>query len=182
MLNIPNIISFGRLVLVPVIVWLLLDCRYQTAFWTFVAAGASDAVDGMIARKFDIKSVIGGYLDPLADKALLVSVYVTLGYQAEIATWLVILVVFRDLVIIGGAILFQSLVGPVKPRPLFVSKINTAAQIVLAALVLGGLGLDARIPVMELVSTYVVAVTTLLSGAAYVVKWGRHANAMEPPR
>ena len=178
-MNAPNFISFSRLLLVPLIVWLLLRGHYFFAFWTFVAAGLSDAVDGFLARRMNSQSVIGGFLDPLADKALLMSVYVTLGYQGMIATWLVILVVFRDLVIIGGALLFQTLNGPLRPHPLMISKINTAAQIVLAALVLGGLAFEMRQMGIERILSFIVGGTTLLSGAAYVIKWGRHASAME---
>ncbi len=179
-MNAPNLISFIRLLLVPVIVWLLLRGHFQFAFWAFVAAGLSDALDGFLARRMNVQSVIGGFLDPLADKALLVSVYVTLGYQGSITTWLVILVVFRDLVIIAGAVLFQTLNGPLQPQPLLISKLNTAAQIVLAALVLGGLAFELRDLNVELVLSFFVAGTTLWSGTAYVIKWGRQASAMEP--
>lgn len=177
-MNLPNAISFGRLLLVPLIVWLLLDGHYAGAFWTFVAAGVSDAVDGLVARRLGLRSVIGDFLDPLADKVLLVAVYVTLGYQEHIATWLVILVVFRDLIIIGGAFLIHILAGPFKPSTLFVSKVNTTAQIILAAIVLSGLGLDSRWPLAEMAFTYGVALTTLLSGGAYVVRWARRAESM----
>jgi cardiolipin synthase len=179
-LNLPNAISFGRLVLVPLIVWLLLGGHYAEAFWTFVAAGVSDAVDGLLARRLGLKSAVGDFLDPLADKVLLVSVYVTLGYQEHIATWLVILVVFRDLIIIGGAFLIHIIYGPFKPSTLFISKVNTTAQIILAAVVLSGLGLDNRWPMIEMLATYTVALTTLLSGGAYVTKWARRTDALEP--
>jgi cardiolipin synthase len=173
--NLPNLITFGRLFAVPVMVWLLLRGQYPAAFWLFVAAGISDAVDGFIAKRFRAVTVLGSYLDPLADKALLVSVYVTLGEQGHMPVWLVILVVFRDVLIVGGAILFETLTHALTMEPLLISKINTAAQIVLAAVVLAGLGLDLQPNAVSDVLMGLVALTTVLSGGAYVVTWTRRA-------
>ncbi len=182
----PNLISLARLLAVPVTVYLLLIGSYRAAFWLFVAAGVSDAIDGIVAKRFGATSEVGTYLDPLADKALLVAVYITLGYVDQIAVWLVILIVFRDLLIIGGAILFQTLTQSLKMEPLLVSKTNTAAQIILAGVVLADLGLELStrvvilsLPIVVEVLVYVVTATTLASGAAYVVKWGRMAVTME---
>lgn len=175
----PNIITFSRLAAVPLAVWLILNDQILFAFWLFIAAGISDAVDGYIAKRFDAVTVLGSYLDPLADKSLLVSVYITLGVVGYLDNWLVILVVFRDLLIVGGALVFQTMTQSLIMQPLFVSKINTFAQIVLAALVLGagGYNVDAGV-VMEMM-LIIVAVTTFLSGLMYVIKWTQKANAME---
>lgn len=169
-----NIITLGRLLSVPVIVWLIIDGSMLPAFALFVVAGISDAVDGFLARRFDQRSELGGYLDPLADKALLVGVYVTLGHVGHLPAWLVILVVFRDVLIIGGAVLLYMFTDELRMAPLTISKANTAMQIVLAAVALGviGLGLDDRGATAALV--YVVGATTALSGAAYIVQWSRH--------
>ncbi|MCB2103015.1 MAG: CDP-alcohol phosphatidyltransferase family protein [Rhodobacterales bacterium] len=179
MLSLPNILSIARILSVPLIVWLILERAYQPAFWLFVAAGLSDAADGFIAKHFDARTEIGAYLDPLADKALLVGIYVTLGVSGCIETWLVILVVFRDILIIGGALLYQTLNHDLTMRPLMVSKVNTVAQITLAALVLGlkGFGLDDGLALAVLVP--LVAATTLVSGTAYVYTWTRRAMMME---
>lgn len=178
----PNLISLARLLAVPLAVWLILSDKLAAAFWLFVAAGVSDALDGFIAKNWGVRTVLGGYLDPLADKALLMSVYVTLGYRGQIESWLVILVVFRDVLIIGGAILYHTLTQSLKMQPLFISKLNTAAQIALAAVVLAhlGLGIDERGLVSVLV--HVVAATTFLSGAAYLVVWGWRILRMEDIR
>ena len=175
----PNLISLARLLAVPLAVWLIVSDKFAAAFWLFVAAGVSDALDGFIAKNFGRRTVLGAYLDPLADKVLLVSVYVTLGLHGHIVNWLVILVVFRDLLIIGGALLYQTLTLSLKMRPLLISKLNTAAQIALIAVVLAhlGLGIDDRGAIALLV--YVVAATTFLSGAAYVAIWGWRAARME---
>jgi cardiolipin synthase len=176
----PNLISLARLLAVPLAVWLILTDRYGIAFWVFVAAGVSDAIDGFIAKHFGARTVLGGYLDPLADKALLVSVYVTLGYRGQIENWLVILVVFRDVLIIGGAILYQTMTQSLKMQPLFISKINTAAQIALVAILLGKLGLGVVNDYgLTAALVYIVAASTLLSGGAYIAIWGWRIFRME---
>lgn len=175
----PNLISMGRLLAVPVAVWLILTDRLTGAFWLFIAAGLSDGVDGYLARRYDLRTVIGGYLDAIADKALLVSVYVTLGAQGYLPPWLVILVVFRDLLIVGGAILYRLSGGTLTIRPLMISKINTGLQIALIGVVLAELGLGLAYPQLTSVLTDVVGATTLLSGAIYVAIWGWRIARME---
>lgn len=179
----PNLISLGRLLAVPVAVWLLLRGDHAQAFWVFIAAGVSDAVDGFIAKHFDAETELGTYLDPLADKALLVGIYVTLGHSGDLPLWLVIMVVFRDLLIIGGAMLYQTLTQELKMEPLMVSKVNTAAQIVLAGAALFVLGwdMDGFWSTFIAAMHWVVGATTVASGGAYVWTWGRRALAMERP-
>ncbi|MGE0117111.1 MAG: CDP-alcohol phosphatidyltransferase family protein [Dongiaceae bacterium] len=169
----PNLISLARLLAVPLAVWLIIQDRYGLAFWVFAAAGVSDALDGFIAKQFGLRTVLGGFLDPLADKALLMSVYVALGYRDQVETWLVIIIVSRDILIIGGAILYQTLTQSLTMQPLFISKINTGAQIALAALLLAKLGLDVSTDygVVAAASLFVAA-TTILSGTAYIAIWG----------
>lgn len=172
-MSLPNFISLGRLLAVPVAVWLILSGKFGIAFWVFIAAGISDAVDGFLAKRMNAQTELGKVLDPLADKALLVAVYVTLGQAGHLPVWLVILVVFRDLLIVGGIILSHTLGRPVRMRPLLVSKINTGAQIILAGGVLAGLGLDLRVDQLILPMVYLVAATTAISGGAYLVTWAR---------
>lgn len=179
LVNLPNLISLGRLMSVPVITWLVMESRMAAAFWLFVAAGATDAIDGFIAKRFDSRTELGAYLDPLADKALLVSTYVTLGITGLLPGWLVTLVVFRDLLIIGGALLIHTLRQTLTMQPLLISKLNTAAQIALAALVLAGAGLGFAAPDLRTALCVLVTVTTFLSGAAYVVAWGRRTPDMK---
>lgn len=167
----PNLISLGRLLAVPLAVWLMLGDHFTAAFWLFIAAGVSDALDGFIARHFSKRTKLGGYLDPIADKTLLVSVYVTLGLRGHIEDWLVILVVFRDLLIIGGAILYQLVTQSLRMQPLFISKLNTLAQIMLAGFVLAQLAYGIADERILTLMVHVVAATTFLSGAAYVVTW-----------
>ena len=112
--TIPNLITIGRLCLVPLIVWLILAPHPLAAFLVFIAAGVSDAVDGFLARQFNLRSDLGAYLDPLADKALLVSIYVSMAALGEIPVWVTILVVSRDFLIVGGVVLSWML-GPPMP-------------------------------------------------------------------
>ncbi len=175
----PNIISLARLLAVPVTVYFILQGAFLPAFWLFVAAGISDALDGFLAKHLNAVSVIGEFLDPLADKALLVSVFIALGYLDQVAMWLVILIVFRDLMIIGGAILFQTLTQSLEVNPLYISKINTAAQIVLACTILAQLASGWEAVAVTMALTLFVGATTFLSGAAYVIKWGWMAILME---
>ncbi len=176
---VPNLITLARLLCVPVTVYLLLERYFPAAFWVFLAACLSDAVDGFIAKQFGVTSVVGSFLDPLADKALLVGAFLTLGIIGHIAAWLVILVVFRDLLIIGGAILFQTVTQSLRMEPLLVSKVNTVMQFTLVGLVLARLGLELPLGSAEAVLTYVTAATTLTSGALYVVIWGLRAATYE---
>jgi cardiolipin synthase len=177
--QIPNLITLARLLAVPVTVYLILLGELLPAFWIFVAAGISDAVDGLLAKRLNLVSEIGAYLDPLADKALLMGVFITLGYVGQVPVWLVILIVFRDVLIIGGAILFQTLTHSLHVKPLFISKVNTAAQITLAATVLARPALGVALEEVPEILTMIVAMTTFLSGAAYVIKWGWMAATME---
>jgi cardiolipin synthase len=177
--NVPNVITLARLLSVPLTVWLILEARFAAAFWVFVAAGISDAVDGFIAKRFDSRTRLGALLDPIADKALLVAVYVTLGATGHLDAWLVILVVFRDLLIVGGYLLVQALTQPMRSEPLIVSKVNTALQILLVGVLLAQLGLGVEPGATVAALVYTVAATTVLSGAGYLVRWTRALAGLE---
>lgn len=177
-MSIPNIITLGRILLVPIVVWAISQGLMWLAFVLFLAAGVSDAVDGFLAKRFNMTTVLGAYLDPLADKALIVSIYVTLGVNGLIPRWLVILVVSRDILIIGGIMLSWVMGSPLKIKPLLVSKLNTVAQIAFACTVLASLGFHFEIPLLTLLLTGLVAALTLLSVAAYVAEWVRHMNSV----
>jgi cardiolipin synthase (CMP-forming) len=172
-LSLPNLISLGRLLLVPLAIWLIVGGHYGAAFWVFIVAGVSDALDGFIAKHFDRRTRFGALLDPAADKALLVSVYVTLGLAHQLWTSVVILVVFRDVLIVGGFLLIQAFAVPKQYDPLYISKINTGLQIALIAFVLARLGLGADAGGIDNVLSFAVVATTVLSGLSYVVRWAR---------
>jgi cardiolipin synthase (CMP-forming) len=178
-LSIPNLITLARILSVPIMVWAIMTGWMLAAFILFLAAGLSDAIDGYLAKRFGMTSELGAYLDPLADKALIVSIYVTLGVAGEIPRWLVILVVSRDIMIVS-AVLLAWLVGkPLPMKPLLVSKLNTAAQIVFAGIVLAALGLHFAADWLISAAMGVVTLLTLLSVAAYVREWVRHMGSDE---
>jgi cardiolipin synthase (CMP-forming) len=178
-LSIPNLITLARILSVPIMVWAIMTGWMLTAFLLFLAAGISDAIDGYLAKRFAMTSELGAYLDPLADKALIVSIYVTLGVSGEIPRWLVILVVSRDIMIVG-AVLLAWLVGkPLPMKPLLVSKLNTAAQILFAGIVLATLGLRFEAEWLVYAAMAAVTLLTLVSIAAYVREWVRHMGSDE---
>lgn len=174
--SLPNLITVGRLILVPVVVAMIAAQAWTSAFAVFVAAGVSDGIDGFIAKRFDARSELGAYLDPIADKALLVSIYVSLAVEGILPGAVAILVVSRDLMIVGGVLVSLVLEQPVEIRPLAISKLNTVVQILLAALVLGakafGIGLDGWLSWMIGLMTAL----TLASMAAYLAQWFRHMS------
>jgi cardiolipin synthase len=171
--TIPNLLTVLRFLLVPVVVWAIADGHHILAFAVFVIAGFTDGLDGFIAKKWNLSSRLGAYLDPLADKALLVSIFVALGVTGAIPVWLVVAVVSRDALILG-AVIVSGLMGRTLPiRPLFVSKLNTVAQILLAALVLAHLAFGFNLSRPSAVMVLVVAALTAVSAAAYLVAWLR---------
>src|SRR6185437_13734129 len=126
--SIPNFITVGRILLVPIIIWAIASNQMELAFAVFIVAGVSDAVDGFLAKRFNMTSDLGALLDPLADKALLVSIYVALGIWGAIPPWLVILVVSRDFMIVAAVMVSWLFDKPVAMKPSMVSKLNTVAQ------------------------------------------------------
>lgn len=173
--DIPNIITAFRFLLVAPVVILLLQGRFAAALVVFGVAGFSDALDGFLAKHYGWQSRLGGLMDPLADKLLLVSSFVTLGWLGWIPAWVVALVILRDLVIVAGAIFYNMRIEQVEAEPTMVSKLNTAAQIFLVLAVIFSLGVQ-TIPVFWIdMLLYSVLVTTLWSGLDYVWIWGRRA-------
>ncbi len=181
MISIPNIISVTRLLSVPLIIWLIVSDLLGLAFWVFVFAGLSDAADGFIARRLNATSALGEIIDPLADKALMVSIYVALGLQGLLPPWLVIVVVTRDVLIVAVFLVSAALDQRIETSPLRISKLNTAAQITLAALVLGEVGLGIGTVSLVTWTGYIVAATTVLSGFGYLIRWMRSAASTTEP-
>jgi cardiolipin synthase len=175
--TIPNLITIMRFLLVPGVVFALLTGEMRWAFVGFVIAGVSDAVDGFIARHFDQQSELGAYLDPMADKLLLVSVFVVLGFMGEIPLWLVVMVVSRDALIILAVLLSSVMGNPVEMKPLMVSKANTAVQIVLVAVVLAELAFFSKIDHLRTGLVLLSGLLTIASAGAYLVAWLRHMNS-----
>jgi cardiolipin synthase len=140
----------------------------------FICAGISDAVDGYLAKRFNWQTELGAYLDPLADKLLIVSIYIALGVRNELPLWLVIAVVSRDILIVAGVLLAWLLDQPFHVKPLGVSKANTAMQIVLAATVLADAGFTLHLETLRVMLVWITGALTGLSLAAYLKTWFMH--------
>jgi cardiolipin synthase len=170
--QLPNLLTFSRIALVPVLILVLRDRDYTAALLVFLLAGASDALDGWVAKRWRYTTRFGAILDPVADKFLLVSSYVMLMLLEHLPFWLVLTVVFRDLLIVGGYLVYTSVVGTAQMRPSRLSKFNTFAQILLvfAVLVHEAVGFDYEFMIDALV--WLVFITTTASGVHYVVVWG----------
>ena len=175
--RLPNIISLARLCLVPLSVWLIFSQAWGAAFAVFLVAGLSDALDGWLAKTFHLATELGAYLDPLADKALLVSIYISLAMRGHIPLALAILVVSRDIMIVGAVLVAVLMGKPMQIRPLFVSKLNTTAQIVLAGIVLAMKATEAEPGAGLQLAIWSVAALTLASAGAYLQQWFKHLGA-----
>jgi cardiolipin synthase len=173
-LTIANLITILRFFLVPAVVWALLTDHLVLAFAGFLAAGISDGVDGFIARHFNQRSELGAYLDPMADKLLLVSVFVVLGFMGELPSWLVVGAVSRDALIVAGVLLATIMGRPVAMKPLYVSKANTLFQIVLVVFVLGELAFGVDVGDFRQALVVLSGLLTAASAGAYLVPWLRH--------
>ncbi|MDJ0513383.1 MAG: CDP-alcohol phosphatidyltransferase family protein [Methyloceanibacter sp.] len=179
-MNIPNTLTFARIVSVPLLIWLIIDQEYFGAFVVFMLAGISDAADGYLAKRYGWRTELGAYLDPIADKALLVAIYVVLGLSGHLPVWLVIVVVSRDVLIVGAVVLAWMMWRPVEVKPLAVSKINTFSQIALAGLVLAQLGLGLWVGGLVSVLIWITGGLTILSAIVYFTGWLRHMMSYEP--
>jgi len=173
--DIPNLISFIRLLLIIPVIWYLLHERYEIALGLFIIAGLSDAVDGYLARKYHWGSHLGGWLDPVADKAMQVSVYICLTWLQLIPLWLLLAVIIRDLVIVTGGLYYYYRVEKVNAAPSLISKLNTVMQILLVIIILIHKSLFVFPEMVVQTTIYAVLATTVLSGLNYVVTWGLKA-------
>lgn len=171
MKHIPNIITILRLMVVPILIVALKSGDARLAFWLFLVAGLSDGVDGYLARRYRVESHLGGILDPLADKMLMVSTFVMLTVLGHLPLWLLLVIVSRDFLIIGGYLMYTAQHGPVHMSASIASKLNTVAQIALVIVVLADLAGILVVPMLPDLLMYTVLVTTLVSGAHYYWSW-----------
>jgi cardiolipin synthase len=173
--DIPNLITLLRFGLVVPVVVFLLRGDFVAALLCFALAGFSDALDGYLAKQYGWESRVGGVLDPLADKVLLVATYLSLGWLGLIPVGLVVLILGRDLLIVVGGWAYHLLIEPLQAHPRVLSKINTFAQIALALMVVAGQALRPLPEPLLGVLVFCVAATTALSGLDYVLVWGARA-------
>jgi cardiolipin synthase len=173
--DIPNIISVGRIILVFPVVWALIEQRFGLALTLFAVAGISDGLDGFLAKRYHWQSRLGGMLDPLADKLLLIATYFSLGWLGALPWWLVALVLLRDVVIVTGAMVYNFHVEAIQAAPSLISKANTFMQILLGLTAVVHLGVYALPEWVMGALIAIVAITTIASGVGYVVVWSRKA-------
>ncbi len=173
--DIPNIISILRILLTLPVMYYLLQHDYMTALLLFAVAGFSDGLDGFLAKHYGWQSRLGGLLDPLADKALIMISFLVLAATGLIPIWLVLAVICRDLIIVGGALYYNFMVEEVQPSPSLLSKLNTVLQMLLVILVMTDAG-PFPLPRMLIdASQWLLLFTVLASGAHYIYVWGRKA-------
>lgn len=172
---IPNLITVLRVLLVAPIVWLLTEQQFTWALILFAVAGASDALDGFLARHFHWQSWWGSVLDPLADKLLQVSCYITLAWMGHIPLWLVSAIVLRDLVIVLGALFYHHRIDAFEAEPSMISKLNTFVQIILILMVVLHVGLYVLPDNLLQAMFWLVLFTTVYSGVDYVYRWTHRA-------
>lgn len=176
----PNAISLLRIALVAPILLLILDGRFDLALLLFFVAGISDGLDGYLAKTFNWHSRTGALLDPIADKLLVGGTFITLAVIHRIPVWLAVLVVFRDVVIIGGATVYNFLIKPVEGEPTRVSKLNTVFELFFILFVLSNAAYDWPDPITITILGAAILVTVVISGLDYVVSWTRRARENSP--
>ena len=177
MRHIPNALCFLRMLLVVPVAWLLVTDNYRITLAMFAFAAATDGLDGFLAKRFGWTSELGKILDPLADKILLVGVFITLAALGVVPVWLAVAAVGRDVIITAGAITYKYLYsyGELHGRPTAVSKLNTLCQIIYLLLVVAARAYDFTPKIAITVLGALVFVTTVVSGLDYVITYSRRA-------
>lgn len=173
-IHIPNLITFARILAVPFFIWLLVDQQFERALFVLLIMGLSDALDGFLARCYGWKTTLGSYLDPVADKIMLLSVFLVFAILGWVPWWLTVLVIARDITLLLGAIYFHFLTRQLSMEPLSISKVNTFTQIVLALCLVYDQLVSVNALLLNAMMTLVVC-TTIMSGCEYVAKWYQRA-------
>jgi cardiolipin synthase (CMP-forming) len=171
--HLPNAISLSRVLLVAPIAWCLLQRHWSIALFLISMAGMSDGLDGFLARRYGWQSRLGGMLDAIADKLLLVSCFLILAWLGEVPWWLAMIVFSRDLLIASGAFGWRVLIGPIQPQPSFLSKACTFMQIIYLLVVL--LALARGSALSSVLSGDLVAALCVASAVDYSLRWSCRA-------
>jgi cardiolipin synthase len=182
--NIPNFLTVLRIVLVPIIVILLIQGQFTKALVCFIIAGVTDGLDGMLARVLNQTTIVGAYLDPLADKVLVISMYATLAIIGVIPGWLAVIVISRDFIILGGILVLTHMSVNIEIKPSYVSKINTMLQLatIFVALLLKVGGAEKHFREVFVFVCWLTAIFTVISGGDYLVKGMKLINRGDADR
>lgn len=172
----PNAISLLRIALIAPILWLMVEGRYDQAIILFFVAGFSDGLDGWLAKRFGWHTRLGAMLDPVADKLLVAGAFITLVYTGEVPFWLAAVVVLRDVIIVGGASIYNFLIGPIEGEPTRISKLNTALELLYVLFVLSRAAFEWPPDITITILGAAVLVTVVVSGIDYVWSWSRRAQ------
>lgn len=172
-LTLPNVLTGFRLLLVPVVVWHILTADKWGALCWFAVAAVTDLLDGKLARQLDQKSVLGAWLDPIADKAMLLSTLLALAWAGPLPVWLAVVVVLRDAVVLGGAAAYRVLTGRLEVAPTLSGKAATFAEFTLIGLILADLALGPGLIAWMEPLIWLTAILVVVSGLHYVVLWSR---------
>lgn len=175
---IPNLITCARIIAVPFFVWLLIDHQYERALLLLLLMGLSDALDGFLARCYGWKTTLGSYLDPIADKVMLLVVYVAFAFLGWVPWWLTAVVVARDAILMTGAVYYHCSTSQLKMEPSSISKINTFVQIILAITLVYQQVTQLHPFILNMLMTLVVY-TTIISGYQYVTQWYARAEKIQ---
>ena len=174
----PNLLCVLRILLIYPLARAILDEGYEVVLWLFAIAAFTDALDGYLAKRFDWTSELGKYLDPAADKLLLVTMFVSLSVAQLVPWWLTGIVLLRDLVIVAGAGVYRLLFGPVRGQPTLQSKLNTFCQIVFCLAVVSRAAFGWPTSALQIALGALVFTTTAVSGIDYVLIYSRRAAAV----
>ena len=169
--NIPNLLTLLRMCAAPVLILFLMERNYGIGALLFLVAGITDALDGWFAKRFNCVTRLGTILDPIADKMLIITAYIVLAMLGDIPLWVVLIVSFRDLGIVGGYLILQTIHDEMPPQPSLLSKLNTLAQITFVLTVMTNKMDLVPLPGVVDVLLWLVAATTLVSGFHYIYRW-----------
>lgn len=173
--DIPNLLSIFRIVLIIPVVWMLISKHYGYALSTFAMAGFTDGLDGFLAKQYHWQSRLGTILDPIADKLLLVASFATLTWLDLIPLWLLLLVLMRDVFIVSGGLAYHHFIGPFDLTPVWSSKINTVAQILLVLVVIFQQYGMTELQTIVTAGIWLVTASVFISGTEYILIWGARA-------
>lgn len=182
-INIPNSLTLLRIILVPAIVILLMQGSFKLAILVFLISGLTDILDGYLARVLHQQTVLGSYLDPIADKALMISCYVTLAVKKILPGWLSVVVISRDCIILIGVAVLSLMSVTYKIQPVFIGKLTTAVQILTVFIFLVSRAIPGSIAASFMEGLiWVTACVTVVSGFNYIMIGVQHINRQQKPR
>lgn len=175
--NIPNIVTGIRFLLIPLLLYLLINKDFHNALYLLLIMGFTDALDGYLAKRMNWTSKFGEFFDPLCDKLMLVGIMLVLAWIELLPVWLVVIIVVRDIIIVMGGLAYHFCISSFRAAPSILSKCNTFFQLLLAGIVIYAQLNPAVEQFIPLLIT-IVTLTTMLSGIGYVMEWGINARKM----